>query len=293
MLFDILLLRYGELFLKGGNRGIFERKLVENIKKITSIKEVERIRNRLVTGYFSDHQELKRVFGLVSYSPAAKSGKDVEEIKEQSLKILLKLSKLKKTKLNEPQLKEGAFKIETKRSDKSFLVKSPDLNILVGKFIEEKTHLKFSREAPEITLNIEINEEGAYFFTETFPCFGGLPTGVGGKMFLLVENEASLLAGSLLMKRGCNVVPVTFPQKKSLKEEISLLERFSPIKLNLLKVNDFLELEDLAEKENVNVLASGQSYAHYSDYNTKLVVLRPLIGYSENNIKMQVEVFKD
>ena len=86
-----LLLREGELFLKGKNQRIFEQKLVGNLKMILrEVKEVtgvRKLRGRLVLPYFSSHQMLKRVFGIVSYSPVVNVKKDVDIIKQQGLEL--------------------------------------------------------------------------------------------------------------------------------------------------------------------------------------------------------------
>src|SRR3989344_8605194 len=186
MLYDTLMLRYGEIFLKGKNKGIFEHKLAENIAKITKSSgfpglKVINSRGRLLLPYFAGHSCLRRVFGLVSYSPAVRVEKKIEKIQQKAVELL--------------RGKKGTFRISTKRSDKSFPVPSPEFNRLVGEQVEKHTQLRFSSSAPEITLVIEINQEGAYLFFENIVCGGGLPTGVEGRVLLLVEDEASLLAG--------------------------------------------------------------------------------------------------
>ena len=263
---DYLLLRYGEIFLKGKNRGIFERKLVENIKKITSRKPIMS-RGRLLMDYFSDHELLKRVFGLVSYSPAIKVGNSLAEIEKAALNTL--------------SGKKGTFRIQTKRSDKRFQYTSPELNQKVGMFIEKNTELSFSLKNSDHVLHIEINQEGVYLFIDVINCFGGLPTGVGGKVFLFLENESSLLAGLLMMKRGCDVVPIA-----SSKRDISLLQKFSPIELKLRLITDINELFNEGK-----VVISGQNYEGYEKYETGLMIFRPLIAFSDEGIKKRLEMY--
>lgn len=267
-----LLLRYGEIFLKGGKIKQFERKLRENIKLITGVKEIRQLRCRLILDYFEEHKLLRRVFGLVSYSPADFVVKDQEKIKQKALEMMGSL--------------KGTFKVETQRSDKTFPIKSPEMNVLVGRFIEENSSLHFSRGEPDHILGIEINHHGAYLFTETIDCFGGLPTGVEGKIGLLVENENSLLAGLLMMKRGCDVLAVGFQ-----KFEISLLQRFSPVKQELKLVKDFSELEDFCREKKISVLVSGQRFEDYQRLGTNLTVLRPLVGYGKEEVKGGLEIY--
>lgn len=268
-----LLLRYGELFLKGKNQPLFGKKLMENIKKIAGINEVKKIRGRLILSYFEGHQKLTQVFGLVSYSPVVKTGKNLESIKQVAFELLGQ--------------KKGTFRVETQRSDKQFPLTSPEINAEVGRYIEENNkHLEFNFKNYDFLLCVEINQEGAYLFLEKIPCGGGLPTGVEGKVLLLVEEEASLLAGLLFMKRGCAVIPLGIKEKK-----LGLLQKFSPEKLSLIVVKSFREVEEFAAENKINMLVSGQNYENYRQYKTKLTIFRPLIGVSEKEIKEKLKSF--
>mgnify|MGYP003964013333 CR=1 FL=1 len=260
---DFLLLRYGEIFLKGKNRGLFERKLVDNVKKITG-KKSTKLRGRLLMEYFSEHSSLKRVFGLVSYSPAIKVDGSLEEIEKAALNVL--------------SGKKGTFRIQTKRSDKRFPLTSPEINQRIGSFIEKHTSLSFSLKNSDIILYIEINQEGIYLFTEVISCFGGLPTGIGGKVFLLLEDESSLLAGLLMMKRGTSIIPIAYGEK-----DISLLQKYSPVDLELKIIKNLNEFD-----ENISILVSGQNFEKYEEYETNLLVLRPLISMDANDINLSL-----
>ncbi len=274
MVYDTILLRYGEIFLKGKNRNIFENKLINNIKIITKVGYVKKLRSRLILDYFENHKSLKSVFGLVSYSLALKTNKEIENIKEKSLEIL--------------KHKNCSFKVETKRSDKSFPIKSPDLNVLIGKHIEENSALKFDFKNPDLVLNIEINQDGTYLFDSVEKCFGGLPTGVEGKVILLVENKASLLAGLMFMKRGSSVVPIAFNEM-----DITLLQQFSPEKLELKIVKDFNELKKLVSEKNYDVLVVGDNFENRKDYSNNLLMFKPLIAYSDKEIEMKLKEFRN
>ena len=278
MAYDTILLRYGEIFLKGKNKDIFERKLVDNMRKIIekaaiSKPTIARSQGRFLMSYFPKHLVLRQVFGLVSYSPAVRVEKNTEEIQQKAAELLAG--------------KKGTFRIATKRSDKSFPITSPEFNRIVGSYVEQKTKLLFSPISPDIILEIEINQQGAYLFFETIACGGGLPTGVEGKVLLLVEDEASLLAGLLFMKRGCSVAPVAF---KNIG--ISLLQAFSPVELKLNVVKDFKELEQLAVAQNVSILVTRQTLAVATKYKTDLMVMKPLIAYSKEQIQEQLKLYR-
>ena len=270
---DYILLRYGEIFLKGQNYLVFERKLVENIKRITAIREIKIIRGRMILRYFSEHNLLKRVFGLVSYSPAIKVEKDFEIIKQKALDLVKDW--------------KGTFKIEPKRSDKSFPLTSPEINIALGKFIEKNTKLKFDGLNPDHLIGLEINQDGAYLFTSVISCFGGIPTGSEGRVALLLEDEASYLAGLLFMKRGCLIYPFAFKD-----QDLLLLQQFSPVSLKLHLVKDFKAIENFCSAERLNVLVSGQNYDRLKEYKTSLLMLRPLIAFKDEEIEGMLKEFE-
>jgi len=261
-----ILIRAGELFLKGKNAPMFERKLVENAKKITGVSSIKRLRGRFLAPYFEYHHLLKRVFGVVSYSPAVRVEKNMEAIKMKALELF--------------SGKKGTFKIEPKRSDKRFPLTSPEINIVMGRYIEEHTSLRFDGLNPDHLLGVEINQEGAYLFLEIVPCFGGLPTGVEGRVMVLLEDDESALSGLLLMKRGCDIIPVAFSLC-----DISLLQQYSPRRLELNIIKSLKEIEG----KGVDVLVCGQRFDDYKKYETSLTILRPLIHYSKDEVFDQIQ----
>ncbi len=263
MKFTHLLVRYGELFLKGGNRRSFEMKLVENIRRLVPGARIKRTQGRLILDYLPNHSDLKRGFGLVSYSPAVLAEKELPEIKKKAAELLAG--------------KTGTFKVETKRSDKRFPFTSLETNKLVGEHVEKNTSLKFDFLDPRITLSVEINQEGSYLFTERIDCFGGMPVGSSGKVALLVEDQASLLAGLLFLKRGCSLLPLAFEEK-----DISLLQKYSPEKMTLKLVDNL---------KKVGVLVSGQTWENYHQYKTDALVFRPLIAYRQKQVKEGLEFY--
>lgn len=272
MEWEFILLRYGEIFLKGHNQSFFENKLIENLRKIAGVPKVKKVRGRLIIDYFSEHHKLTQIFGLVSYSPAIKVEKEMEKIQQKAVQLL--------------EGKKGTFKIEPKRSDKRFPLTSPEINIVLGKYIEANTSLTFDGINPQHLLGVEINQDGAYMFTEIVPGCGGLPTGVEGKVALLVEDEASLLAGLLMMKRGCYVYPIGLKAK-----DVSLLQKFSPTKITLKTIKDFAELERFVRENKLSVLVSGQRFEQYKEYSTKLTVLRPVVAYSGGQVEEELRKF--
>ncbi len=255
-----LILRYGEIFLKGKNRPLFENKLIVNVKKITKNNDVKKIRGRLIMPYFSKHNLLRKVFGLTSYSPAYFTGKDFTEIKKKTKEIM--------------KGKKGSFKVICKRSDKRFPLKSPQINVLLGQFLENE-NLSFDMKNPKFLINVEINQLGAFVYFESFTCFGGLPVGIEGSTTLIYENENSLLAGLLMMKRGVKLEVIMEE-----KMDLSLLENYCPDEIKK------------ADRKDKDILISGQTFADYNNLKLNNVILRPLIGFSEQEIKQQLTKFK-
>ncbi len=266
-----LILRYGELFLKGKNRLFFERKLLENIHKQLPDKEIYTPHGRLIMHYFDQHPLLRKIFGLVSYSPALKVEKDISKIQQAVIPLIQSLT--------------GTFRIDTSRADKRFPLTSPQLNQAIGQHIETHTSLTFSLKQAKHHIHIEINHDAAYIFTETFSCAGGLPVGVEGSVITVIENQASLLAALLVMKRGCDIIPISFTN-----QDISVLQKYSPKQLELRNVNTFQAIEQLAHHK---IVVSGQTFDHYKKYNTSLVTIRPLIAYSDEQVQEQLEYFKN
>jgi len=274
MMPDSIIVRCGEMFLKGGNLPYFENKLLQNTRAITGISAVTKLRGRLILPYFPHHSSLRRVFGISSYSPAVKAEKTVEGLQTTALTML--------------GGKPGTFKVETRRSDKRFPLTSPQINKEVGQYIEASTKWQFDFVHPKIMVCIEINNGGAYLYTEIVAGAGGLPVGTAGKVYLLLENESDVLAGILMMKRGCDIIPIGVGKEP----EISLLQRFSPKKIKTIVVGNTKELQDYIKKNNISVIVTGEAFETKKE-RKEIMVLRPLIGYTKGQIREGLERYKD
>ncbi|MBW3011849.1 hypothetical protein KY311_01570 [Candidatus Woesearchaeota archaeon] len=258
----MILVRYGEIALKGGNRGLFERKLVENIRLMLSREnidaKVERTQGRiLVDADSSAIPVLQRVFGIVSVSDAVEVELDFGKIKEKAVEII-KESNAK------------TFRISARRLVKN-LEPSQDINIKLGAYIVEKLGLKVSLKEADVDLQIDIIDK-AYLFTDVVQCLGGLPYGIEGSVVLLVDDaKASMQSGFLIMKRGCDIIPV------ALKEfDISLLQTYCPKNLEL-KILDKDEIVKFASENNAKAIVTSETIDSLH-YNFDFPTLRPLIG---------------
>lgn len=291
-----LLVRSGELFLKGKNYPQFEQRLKNNISAQISVplKDIISSRGRLILPYFVNHQSLHRVFGLTSYSPVICAEANISSISSAVLQLL-------GNKMEKEKKKKGTFKIEAKRSDKRFPISSSEINRVVGQFIEKNTSMHFQREDPEHLIQIEINNKGAFLFWETVPCFGGLPVGSEGPILLLVENENSILAGLLTMKRGISIIPVALQERNTHLGEISLkkfdnhslLQKFSPKELKLIIFSNYAEMEKFSIQKKISVIVIGDFFGSEMKRTFgSLLVLKPLIAFDEDNANELMEEYK-
>jgi len=262
----MILVRYGEIALKGDNRIVFERKLVENIRKCleqNNIKaDVRRATGRvLVDAERNAIDYLQNVFGIVSLSKAVVVDVDFEKIKEKAVEMI----KEKNAK---------TFRISARRIQKS-LIPSQDMNVQIGAYVVEKLGLKVKLENPDVDLQIEVADK-AYVFTEVVQAVGGLPYGIEGTVLALIEDKQGLQAAFLAMKRGCDIVPVAFKQ-----QDITILQKYSPKKLEL-KVLKKDELADFAKQANAKAIVTGETLNNLK-WEFNFPILRPLIGIEDEN----------
>ena len=177
----VVLIRYGEILLKGLNRPVFERKLIDNIKravhhlgKVRVIKSQARIYvEPQVEEYDFDEAVnlLTKVFGIVSVSPVWKIDTDYEVIKEQTIVMLKDLLSRKGYK---------TFKVESKRGDKSFPMNSPEISKdLGGHILDNFPELSVDVKKPEFIFYVEVREF-TYIYSEIIPAVCGMPIGTNG-----------------------------------------------------------------------------------------------------------------
>ena len=173
------LVRYGEIGLKGGNRGFFENKLVNNIKFQLKFKNknydlIKRVRGRILI-YSTDNLNcLKTVFGISSFSPAIEIEQEISLIKEKSI-VLVKEQK--------------SFAVKVNRSDKKFKMNSPELQQEIGGYVHEETKVAVNLKNPELLIGIELLQGKAYIYSSITQGAKGMPVGSSNKAFSLIENN--------------------------------------------------------------------------------------------------------
>ncbi|KQL45481.1 thiamine biosynthesis protein ThiI [Brevibacillus choshinensis] len=209
MNYDVILIRYGELALKGKNRDMFEETLMRSVKSVLRSFYKVKVRRNYGRMYVELHGEdayevmdrLKRVFGISSISPTIHVDPDIEVIKERSLELIRQMN---------PQPRN--FRVVTRRADKRYPIPSMEVNRMVGTHIlRALPAIKVDVHEPEAIVNIEIRTEGTYVSCETIPGPGGLPVGVSGKVLLLLSGGIdSPVAGWMMMKRGVTLEAIHF-----------------------------------------------------------------------------------
>ena len=209
---EVLIIKYGEIILKGLNRPLFEDRLLKNIRyklkgigdfKITKYQAAVYVESEDENFDFDEAMErLKKVFGILYICKAQCCEKDMEAVKKKALECYEMSYSAGKT-----------FKVEVKRQDKRFSLKSPEIQKKVGDYIFTK-HFKDAKvdvKNPDITVMIEIREEGAYVYANKVAGPGGLPLGINGKCSLMLSGGIdSPVAGYMIAKRGVELMAVHF-----------------------------------------------------------------------------------
>ncbi|MGI6188394.1 MAG: tRNA 4-thiouridine(8) synthase ThiI [Clostridiales bacterium] len=324
---NVILLRYGEIHLKGQNRPYFERVLQSNIEKaLEAYKDVRVIKAQ--GRYFIEnvgddpriYDTISRIFGIISFSPALRVAKNMEDIQEAA----------------ELQLKDAidaqgglnglSFKVESRRSDKTFPLTSMELSRTIGAHLLRKfPGIKVDVHNPMVTIHIEVRE-WTYMYHRIIPGAGGMPVGTNGKAVLLLSGGIdSPVAGWMISKRGVELTAVhfhSFPytSDRSKEKVIDLcriltgycgpirlyvvpftriqqeLYQKCPDKMLTLLMRRFMMKigEIIARREEAGVLITGESLGQVAsqtleslsvtDDAVSMPVLRPLIGMDKIEI---------
>lgn len=242
MNYDHILVRYGELTLKGANRKKFVNCLKDNVNKaLKSINgtHVMGKRDRMYIDLEEETdcneviQRLTQIYGIKSVSPVLKTGKTVDEINQLCIKLALNFNT------------NASFKIDVKRSDKTFPLDTYELQRIVGgAVIENVPGLTVNVKQPDYELRVEVRKDAIYVYHEIFEGAGGLPVGTGGKTLLMLSGGIdSPVAGIEVMRRGVTIEAIhfhspPFTSEKAKEKVIELTrimsQRVGPIKLHIV-----------------------------------------------------------
>ena len=202
----VILIKYGEMTTKKGNRNFFVNTLYNNVKdklKKFDVKIVKEISRMYIEFHDEDLESIKQkintIFGIHTYHIAYIINSNMDEIASKSVEIM-----------NKQQGK--TFKVETKRSDKNFPIKSMDISRQIGgAILKNVKNMKVDVVSPEILLSIEVRPYKSYIYTKTYYGLGGYPVGTQAKgMLMLSGGIDSPVAGYLALKRGVALDAVYF-----------------------------------------------------------------------------------
>ena len=209
MLYDRILVRFGDLTLKGKNQKMFLKSLYHLVDlKMKGLNVLIEYQHDRIFIHLNDEdkdkviERLNLVSGISSYSLVVKCSTDINDIKETSLKLMKDVVKNELT----------TFKCNTKRADKDYPITSLDVTKKVsGYVLSNHKLLKVDVHDPEVELNIEIRKDGCYLYNQNFEALGGYPVGVAGKGLLMLSGGIdSPVAGILAMKQGVEVECIHF-----------------------------------------------------------------------------------
>ena len=210
-MYNILIVKYGEIGVKGKNRYIFENKLIKNVKNILKpigkfnvYKEYGRIYVDL-DGYDYEEvvEEVEKVFGIVGVCPAVRAEKDYNLLKELALKML------------EEKIEQGykSFKVDSRRGDKDFKLTSQEMSLDIGGYLVSQVKDKIAVDVrnPEVKIHCELRQNHVMVYSDTIPGYGGLPLGTNGRaMSLLSGGIDSPVASWMVAKRGMELECIHF-----------------------------------------------------------------------------------
>jgi len=202
-----ILIKFGEIFLKGENKEKFEKALFDNINQKISKFGIFNIKKMgSVFAVSGENIEkildiIKKIFGIAAFSYAYRVNKNMDEIKnaaEEEVKEKIKNKNIK------------SFKIEAKRADKSFCLNSLEICTEIGAFILKKFDLKVDVHNPDLVIKIEIRN-CAYIYSEKIEGAGGLPVGTSGLGTVMISGGIdSPVAAFMMAKRGLKINAVHF-----------------------------------------------------------------------------------
>ncbi len=279
---ELILIKYGELTTKKDNRNFFIKTLENNIKNLLKDEEISITKDR-VRMYVkcSDAkkvaQKLQNIFGIYSIVICYKVNNNIEDVLAKALEIM---DKSKKT-----------FKVVTNRADKTYPIHSMEYSRKLGGMILKNTDFKVDVHNPDITLTVEIRNNGTFVYTDEIKGIGGYPVGIQGTGLLMLSGGIdSPVAGYLTLKRGVNIECIYFDSPPHTSEEArnkvlklaSILNNYSShIKVHVIPFTKIQEeifrncpdnymitimrrmmyriSEKLAKKINAKIIVNGES----------------------------------
>lgn len=277
----VILVRYAEIGIKGKNREHFERVLMDNIESCLKahqvpFRKVRRLFGRILVETDQPCSQLKTVFGIASFSQAIPAGKTIEEAFAATREQVQQLTD------------KHTFRVSCQRLDKTFAITSQQLCIKLGEQLLGATKAKVKMQQPSVDVAIEILEGIIYVLKSRTEGPGGMPAGSQGTAIALIENDASVLAALLVLKRGCSVIPAVLQETN-----LALLKSFAYATWHEpIAIKSLAELDTLAEKNRAQAVILNDTLASVREISLKALVLRPLSAHSAEDITNERKQFE-
>lgn len=322
-----VVLHYHEIALKGGNRQMFSRQLVRNVRRGLAGTGVQRVRStpgRIVIAlqkrvdWNEMRARLERTYGIANFCPAQRTEPEMEAMKEGLLRMIEGRS-------------FGSFAVRTRRADKTFPMKSPDISRVLGGAVKDACGATVNLDDPDLLLTVELLRDSALLSAEKIAGPGGLPVGTAGTVLCLLSGGIdSPVAAARMMKRGCEVElihfhAVPFQDRRGIekaKELAALLTRFQyvsrlylvpfgeiqreivrhvtrPFRVVLYRRMMLRIAAEMARRRAIPALVTGESVGQVASQTLRNIatiqdavtapVLRPLIGMDKQEISDQAQ----
>lgn len=320
----LILIRYGELALKGKNRDQFENRLIQNIReKLSSFAgiKVKKTFGRMFVELNGQPmepvvEELREVFGVVGISPATEVESDLDKIRAAALELVQGLEPRPRT-----------FKVIAKRAWKGFPHTSQEINHFLGSHILKNSEgIRVDVHQPELALRVEVRREGTYLYGRDLSGPGGLPVGSSGRVMLMLSGGIdSPVAAYYVLKRGAALEAVHFHSypftseraRQKVEDLAQILTRYAgKIRLHVVPFTEIQTQirekcpssymitimrrfmvrisEELARRNGALALVTGESLGQVASQTlesmnaindvTRMPILRPLVGMDKQEI---------
>lgn len=294
MKFDLIIVRYGEIFLKSRYvRKKFERILVGNIK---TVLKKEKIENKIIKEWgriyiYTDQIKqtlriLKRIFGIVNFSPSVKTSSNLNSISKKAVSFSKKY-------IN----KNMSFALRTNRSgDQNYT--SQDVAVKIGRDIVENIGSSVDLSNPDFELFIDVRQDNAYIFKEKISGSGGMPADSQDRVLCIIDNVYSIVSSWYLLRRGCKVL---FFTKKGFDKNLldSFLEKWyidEKIVYYTLDNNFFKTINKVISEHKCKAVVTSffdlkNDLSSIKTFKKKInvTILHPLISMNKNDIKNKIE----
>jgi len=313
----ILIVRCGEVALKGMNKPYFERMLAERIHKRLKAAgygkaSVKRHEGLIFVRFDREWEtmqlagEISKVFGVASISPAVESESKMEAIGTEAVKFMDRLCEESCVR---------TFKVEAKRADKQFPIKSPDIARQIGGYVLKGLKvLKVDVHNPDVRLFVDVRHDKSYIYSDKISGFGGLPLGTNGKGLVLLSGGIdSPVAAWMMAKRGMMIeaihfhsYPYTSPRAQEKVEDLakivaSYCGSFKMHVINILPIQEQIVkncpeaettihvrrfmmriAEKIAERNSAMMLITGENLGQVASQTAEALVV------TDNCVKMPV-----